>query len=346
MRIAVLRHVAGLAPLGRGKIEVRPIEPRRLVPPARHHDQEPGEVAPDRLPQRASGYPEPRKLGRGQIVRAGLRRLGAARAGDQGAGVGLDMPGVLAPIQKARQGAEPLACGRNATGHAQQAAHFRISQVGRGHVLGFHVGERLPSVRQFIGDILRGGQAGAAHLWPAGQAARVVVQQASQRGAALAPFIRRPRLLLGRRIAAGGSLTLDPVCLGAGIVGRMRGRVAQRDRPVRPAASCHGIGPARPVGIAPRHRGWIYDQRQAAAVLVAHDQPVVRLPPPPCRVDRRLGDLGGAFADDLHGCPVCILSGGLSDRTLTGHRARRQAESCGNGRGGEALNYSHCSRFW
>ena len=114
VRVAVLRHVAGLAPLGRRKVEMRPVQPGGLAPPAGHRDQEPREVAPDRLAQRSSSAPELRQLGRRQIVRAGLRRLGAARTGDQGARVGRDVPGVLAPIQKARQGAE-RARGRIAT---------------------------------------------------------------------------------------------------------------------------------------------------------------------------------------------------------------------------------------
>ena len=150
---------------------MRPIEPRRLAPPARHRDQEPGEVAPDRLPQPPSGFPEPRKLGRCQIVRPGLRRLGAARAGDQGARVGLDVPGVLAPVQKARQGTEPRARDWHASSPpCQELAHVRRGQIGCRHVLCLHGGERQPHLRDLIGDILRGRQTGAAHLGPARQA--------------------------------------------------------------------------------------------------------------------------------------------------------------------------------
>ena len=74
VRIAVLRHVPGLAPLGGGEVDMRPVEPRRLATPARHRDQEPGEVTPYRLASPPSGFPEAGKLGRRQVVRPRLRR--------------------------------------------------------------------------------------------------------------------------------------------------------------------------------------------------------------------------------------------------------------------------------
>ena len=126
VRIAVLRHVAGLAPFGGGEVEMRPVEPCSFAAPAGHHDQEPGEVTPYRLAQPVSRTPEACQFSRRQIVRASLRRPGAARTGDQCARVGLDVPGVLAPVEEAGQGAEARACvGTFAAAVFQELAHVR-----------------------------------------------------------------------------------------------------------------------------------------------------------------------------------------------------------------------------
>ena len=57
--ITILRHVAWLPPLGCVDVEVGPFQPGGLAPAARHHHQEPSEVAPDGLPQVPRGVPEP-----------------------------------------------------------------------------------------------------------------------------------------------------------------------------------------------------------------------------------------------------------------------------------------------
>lgn len=103
VRIAVLRQVAWLAPFGGGEVEMLPFQPCGFTAPAWHHDQEPGEVTPHRLAQPVSRTPEACQFGQRQIVRASLGRPGAAATGDQCAGVGLDVPGVLCPIEEAGQ---------------------------------------------------------------------------------------------------------------------------------------------------------------------------------------------------------------------------------------------------
>jgi hypothetical protein len=233
------------------------------------------------------------------------------------------MPGVLAPIEKAGQRAEPptRACGA-VTRSSEQFAEFRCAQVRRRHVCGLHLGECEPYLRKLIADIFRRRQPGAAHLRPAGQDQRILVLEPLQGRPPLALLIRCPRLLLDRWIGAGGSLSLDPVCLGSRVVGRMRRRVAERHCPVRPAASCLGIGPAWPVGITPCHRGRVHNKCQAAAVFVSHDHSLAGSAPPPSQVDRRVGNLGRAFADDAHSYAYLRVP-------LTGQTVRRQAESRG-----------------
>ena len=109
-------------------------------------------------------------------------------AGDQCARVGLDVPGVLAPVQEAGQGAEPLARGRGPPSRSTVCAR-RSGQVGCRHVFCRHLVQAPTGLRQFLGDIRADGSASAAHLGPPRQGLRVVIDQAAKRVAALSALL-------------------------------------------------------------------------------------------------------------------------------------------------------------
>src|SRR5579859_2400155 len=164
MRIAVLRQLARLSPLGGIEIKMRPVQSRRLVTPAWDCDQEAREVAADRRLKPPSGPPEPGEFCRSEIVRTRLRWLGPTLAGDLRADIDLDVSNVVAPIQEAREGTEALA--GNSAARREQFPDICRRQFSSRYVDGPNFCQCQPDLSNFLSEVIGGWQANTSHLRP------------------------------------------------------------------------------------------------------------------------------------------------------------------------------------
>ncbi len=127
-------------------------------------------------------------------------------------------------------------------------------------------------------------------------------RQAAQGRRTFALAGRRLHFFVCRWVCPGRGPPLNPVGLGAGILGRMRCRIADADGAIWPAPAGARVGPSRPVSEFPAHRGRVHDQRQPAAAAIANDQAEPRRAAPPRRFNRCPRD-PDCFAADFHGRP-------------------------------------------